>query len=198
MRNVLSLVIGVGIALGLAMMSVGIVGKHYEAKAAAQPAPTPDGTWGTAPVLQPTEPTVAPELKPMKFKRNTLREYRRLGATRRNIRVIIAQGQANGEVTPDMSVAAVTVYVATKLVEENPQGFQDPEFDFDAFLDFIERLIPLLMLLIELFSDTLVPEPLVLEDLQHDPTFLALPVKEWQGGTLYHEVRGQFIMRLAV
>ncbi len=84
------------------------------------------------------------------------RERRAMGLTIKNVRRILKEMDAQGELEgKDSSVLAVEVL--TQLVEEKPQAFQelragDWEDFFDMVLAWLEKLIPLIILLINLFS----------------------------------------------
>lgn len=93
-----------------------------------------------------------------KAQRLGLFKRRKLGLTIKNITPIVKQLDADGQLTGEASVDAVTV--AQKLIAENPQGFKDAagnqpgdwqEF-FDALIDFLEKLIPIIQMLISLFG----------------------------------------------
>lgn len=84
------------------------------------------------------------------------RQRRAMGLTVKNVRRILKELDANGELEGKDS-AVLAVEVLTQLVEEKPQAFQelqagDWETFLDAILDFLERLIPLIITLIGLFS----------------------------------------------
>ncbi len=87
----------------------------------------------------------------------TLRQRREIGLTFKNIKRILeekvlpaAYEETNGEGT---DVSTLALMVAGELVEENPQAFShDPSLDWDMILEFIEKLIPLILRIIALFS----------------------------------------------
>ncbi len=107
----------------------------------------------TATVTSEEPLTGEPVLKPMKIRKGlTIRQRRETGATFRNVRRVLAEMQASGEITEDMDVGTIALLVADHLLSDTPAAFQDPTFDWDAFLDFLERLIPLILKIIALFS----------------------------------------------
>ena len=87
---------------------------------------------------------------------NTEKQRREMGLTFRNIRRVMAEMQAAGELQ-DKDRATIAVEVMGRLVDENPKAFQDAggieDWDWDAILEFIEKLIPLIMQIIAMFSD---------------------------------------------
>lgn len=98
-----------------------------------------------------------PALKPTKLRGDgpTWRERRAMGITWRNIKRILAEKQAAGEVDGrDSSVVAIEVF--DQLVQDNPKVFMDakavPGRDwslfFEALLAFIAKLIPLILMFI--------------------------------------------------
>jgi len=108
----------------------------------------PDSTWGGGATV--TSDT--PELAPAKIRRGlTFRQRRELGLTFRNVRRLLAEKQKAGELE-GRDTAELAVEVFNDLVTENPQAFSDPSLDWDAILAFLEKLIPLIMQLISLFS----------------------------------------------
>ena len=118
--------------------------------AVEEPTTPPVSDWSTP---EPT-PDAEPQLKPMKFRDGlSIRQRRDMGLTIRNIRRVIAKGQESGEITEDMTKAELSVYVANELLQDNPGAFQDPNLDWDALLEFIEKLLPLIMSIISMFSD---------------------------------------------
>jgi len=105
------------------------------------------------------------KLKVHKFCKNLPWKHRReMGLTFRNIREVLREKQAAGELEgKDRTVVATEI--AEQLLEENPGAFQaaiedatkaNPAFDWTDFMEtviaLIERLIPLIMTLISLFS----------------------------------------------
>jgi len=119
---------------------------------AAETPPAADWTRTVDPTTD-NEPTAEPKLSAMKTRDGlTRRERRDMGLTFRNIRRAMATMQASGEIDETMTKAEISIAVADKLVSDNPSAFQDPSLDWDAILAFIERMIPLILKLIALFS----------------------------------------------
>ena len=102
-------------------------------------------------------PTAAPTVEaeadapPPAAKRPTLAQRRAMGITIRNIRKHVAAMKKAGELDPD-DHAATAAQVLNRLVGENPRAFADPGVDWDGLLAFIERLIPLILRIMEIFS----------------------------------------------
>lgn len=82
----------------------------------------------------------------------TFKQRRELGVTFGNIRRVLAEMQSKGEIPQGATAGDLAVMVAHQLVVENPQAASDPTLDWDALLEFIERLIPLILQIISLFS----------------------------------------------
>jgi len=98
--------------------------------------------------------TAEPQPKVMKHREGGFRwrDLRKMGLKLRDVRRAYAELQAEGIVTEDMTRTEVSIVLASRLMETTPQSFQDPSFDMDSFIAFIEALIPLIQLLISLFS----------------------------------------------
>ena len=81
----------------------------------------------------------------------TWRQRRKAGATIRNLIATAKELKLAGEleVCTDSEAAAA---IMTKLLEGNAEVMADPQFDFDGLLAFIERLLPLILKLLELFG----------------------------------------------
>ena len=81
----------------------------------------------------------------------TWRERRRAGGTIRNLvktaKLLKAAGELEG-----LSDSEAAAAVMCKLLEGNEDVMADPQFDFDGLLAFIERLLPLILKLIEMFG----------------------------------------------
>jgi len=87
----------------------------------------------------------------------TRRQRRKLGITFRNIRRVASDLKKAGELSDDKAVAAAQVLQA--LTQENPKAFQQEagSIDWDALLDFIERLLELILKFLPLFVSNGVP-----------------------------------------
>ena len=81
----------------------------------------------------------------------TFRERRELGLTFRNILRVTKQLQENGELE-DLTQAEIAAEVMAVIAEENPKSFAEASLDWDGILNFIERLLPIILKLIELFG----------------------------------------------
>ncbi len=93
----------------------------------------------------------APVVKPEKRRALDRKTRRKLGLTIKNIRRATKALYKAGELE-DMGRAEIAAAVLDKITGENPKVFADPTLDWDALLDFIERLIPIILRLIELFA----------------------------------------------
>jgi len=73
------------------------------------------------------------------------REYRKFGATLFNVRRVIKNLKASGELETDRSLVALQVFevLATERVTVFAEAGADR--DWDAFLDFLMKLIEILM-----------------------------------------------------
>jgi len=87
----------------------------------------------------------------------TRRQRRKLGVTFRNVRRIAIDLKKKGELSDDPAVASAQVL--TVLTNENPKAFQEEAaaINWDALLDFIERLLELILKFLPLFVDTAQP-----------------------------------------
>jgi hypothetical protein len=80
------------------------------------------------------------------------RERRALGLTFRNVRRVLDEMDQDGELEGKSS-SMLAVEVFDHLVDENPQEFSAvAEVDWDAILDFLTKLIELILKLLILFS----------------------------------------------
>ena len=82
------------------------------------------------------------------------KQRRALGVTVKNVRRILKEMDANGELEGKGS-SVLAVEVLTQLVEEKPQAFQEiGERDWEAILEaviaFLEKLIPLIIMFLGL------------------------------------------------
>jgi hypothetical protein len=80
-----------------------------------------------------------------------IRKRRELGLTVKNIREVTKRLKDSGELD-GLDNAAIAAAVLDEIVQANPQLAQDPGVDWDSILAFIERLLPLILKLIDLFS----------------------------------------------
>jgi hypothetical protein len=73
-----------------------------------------------------------------------------MGLTFPNMLRVAKQLKASGELSEDADVAAAQI--AAALAGENPKAFAGPGIDWDAILAFIEKLLPLILQIISIFS----------------------------------------------
>ena len=90
-------------------------------------------------------------------KRFGVRDLRTLGIGRGELRVAMRALQDEGMVEKGMHTKDVAPLLAFKLMQQNPdvgQAFagDNPRWDYMEFIAFLEALIPLLMLIMQLFS----------------------------------------------
>ena len=104
--------------------------------------------WGTVDVAK---PVVSVDTKPVGIADGlTIKQRRGMGLTVANVRKILVEKQAAGELD-GKTVEELSVEVLGQLVAENPKAFADPKIDWDALIAFLEKLIPLIMKIIALF-----------------------------------------------
>jgi hypothetical protein len=80
----------------------------------------------------------------------TFAQRRELGLTIPNIARTAKRLKQAGELSEDPDVAAAQI--AAALAGENLQAFDDPSIDWTAILAFIEKLLPLILQIISIFS----------------------------------------------
>lgn len=102
--------------------------------AARQPAPAAPATVAPA-----EKPTSNPGMK------LTWRERRKLGVTFSNVRRHMKEMEAEGYNVEELSQSEVGLIILDRLAGENPELFREPGLDWDALLDFLERLFELIM-----------------------------------------------------
>jgi len=78
-------------------------------------------------------------------------QRRRLGLTIRNILPIVKDMKQAGVIDENTSPSTVAALVMEELVQQNAEAYGAPGIDWDNILDFIERLIPLILQIITLF-----------------------------------------------
>jgi len=88
---------------------------------------------------------------PEPVKRLNLLERRRLGLTIRNVKPIVERLQAEGQITEETPPSTAAVMVFEELVSADPKAYADASIDWDAVLEFLEKLIPLIIAIISLF-----------------------------------------------
>lgn len=77
------------------------------------------------------------------------RDARRLGLTITGIAKIARELKAENALTGNIEADAESILA--KAIEQNPKAFADPSLDWDAILAFIERIMPLILMIIGLF-----------------------------------------------
>lgn len=83
----------------------------------------------------------------------TLRERREMGLTVGNLADHYRELRNEGVIDEDSSRAEVSAALSARLDERNPQPFKGfGAVDWDSLISFIERLIPLILKLLELFN----------------------------------------------
>jgi len=81
----------------------------------------------------------------------TGRQRRALGLTFRNLRLVLRELHTGGRLE-GLSRSDLALVTLEHLMEGNPQAYANDQLDFDAILDFLERIIPIILKLIELFG----------------------------------------------
>jgi hypothetical protein len=86
-------------------------------------------------------------------KRLTIRERRKLGLTFRNVLRVTRELQDEG-VLDKHDKAGTAAQILERLTHEDPQAYQEVkgDFDWDAFLEFLEKLLPIILMFMEAFS----------------------------------------------
>jgi len=122
--------------------------------------PVPEAVTPTP--AEPTEEMDAAAAKVAKARdRFFSRNWRRLGLTARNGAKILRELRDNGECDKSEPARTKAAAIAGVLVQDNPEPFvtaaTSPEFGdwgdfFDALVTFIEKLIPLIELIMSLFK----------------------------------------------
>ena len=79
------------------------------------------------------------------------RQRRKLGVTLRNLIKVTKELRAAGELE-GLDDSEVAAKVLQEIIQDNPTAFGDPGFDFDSILELIEKFLPLIMKIIEMFS----------------------------------------------
>ena len=74
-----------------------------------------------------------------------------MGLTFGNILRIVRDMKTTGQIgAVDPGEAMIAVLVLDRLVGERPEAFRDAQIDWDALIEFLERLIPLILRIIDL------------------------------------------------
>jgi len=90
----------------------------------------------------------------IRAERMSLRERRELGLTVGNVRRIVRDLHKAGEIDSQTDPATVSLMVTDRLMTENATTYSQlsPQFDWDSFLAFVEKIVELVMRIISLFS----------------------------------------------
>ena len=88
------------------------------------------------------------------FASNSLsfRDRRRLGLTIPNMANALRDLQKDGELEPDMDRALVAAMVFERLAANDPKSYSEVDLDIDVILAFIEKMLPIIMTILKLFS----------------------------------------------
>jgi len=137
MKSLLALWLAVAITAGLCY------GVHTLAADKPAVQTTTGAAWAAATADTPTP-------APTAGKRLTWKERRALGVTIRNVRRVMKDLKTEGVLSPDSDIAAIQVL--DRLTVENPQAFKAVgDIDWDRLLEFLERLIELLLKILPIF-----------------------------------------------
>jgi hypothetical protein len=82
----------------------------------------------------------------------SLRDRRRLGLTIPKIARTLQDLQKDGEIEQGMSQSEMAAAVLDRLSAEDPKMYGESSLDIDGILAFIERILPFILMLINLFS----------------------------------------------
>lgn len=74
-----------------------------------------------------------------------------MGLTRANVRKVARQLRKEGRLK-GLSQREMAELILDVIAVDNPKAFAAPNIDWDALIAFIEKLLPLILKLIELFS----------------------------------------------
>lgn len=102
--------------------------------------------WKSGPIG--VQPPIASGRRDLSF-----RQRRELGLTIANLAEIAKELKAEGEIDKDTPRSEVAAAIAVRLEAKNPAAFKGAAaIDLDSIIAFIERLLPLILKLIDLFS----------------------------------------------
>lgn len=77
-------------------------------------------------------------------------EARRAGITFYSVRKACEELKASGDIDAGSSRAEIAAAVVNHLSNQNPQAFGESGLDLDAILAFIEKILPLILMLLGL------------------------------------------------
>jgi hypothetical protein len=135
----------------LAALVIGVAygeGEDDDKKAKSRPAvtvpaaPPPPVSGEAATVRIATEPGVRPGL--LQRRELSFKQRRDLGLDIKNLVAIAKELLADGEIDDSSSRSDKAAAILARLHDKNPQAFSLGDIDWDALLDFIERLIGLI------------------------------------------------------
>jgi hypothetical protein len=129
------------------VLTVSVLAVSLLAQDAKPTAPAAPVKWA------PKEEASAPTAKVAARRELTLRQRREMGLTLSNLAEIAKELKAEGEIDKDTPHAEGAALIASRLESKSPKSFAGSSaFDWQAILDLIERLMPFIMRLIDLFS----------------------------------------------
>jgi hypothetical protein len=82
----------------------------------------------------------------------TFKQRRDMGLTIGGVAKAVKELKAEGLIEKGMSKSEVSAMVMERLAEQNPRAYENDGMDWDQILDFIERLMSLIMKLMDLFN----------------------------------------------
>jgi len=84
----------------------------------------------------------------------TAKQRNELGLTLAAVRDAVRELRKSGEIDDRTSTSEVAAAVLGKLEAKDPKAFAAPGLDLDAILEWLEKVIPIIMKIIALFSST--------------------------------------------
>lgn len=127
-------------------------------------APIPDEVtrWGSAgqttapamPEAKPTEDPAKPKSVLAAAREEggvSRRQLRKMGITHRKLRPVLWEMYKAGELE-DKTLPQIREVLQYRLLDENPKAFADPSLDWDAIEEAFERIIRMILRLIELWE----------------------------------------------
>lgn len=82
----------------------------------------------------------------------TWRDRKDMGLTVRELAPVYRELKKSGEIDDESSDGEIAAALSVKMSQKNPMAFKG-NIDWDAIIAFIEKMIPLILKLISLFSD---------------------------------------------
>lgn len=84
----------------------------------------------------------------------TAKQRNELGLTLAAVRDSVRELRRSGEIDERTSTSEIAAAVLGKLESKDPKAFAAPGLDLDAILEWLEKVIPIIMKIIALFSST--------------------------------------------